>query len=114
MYRTILLAVALQQWERYSTHALAARDVAATLARGSPQPLHVLSVYAYETPTLSDSPTVMVARYREEMVQRTDDLIHRKIDDYIALCAISYTRSASAGEHSVKECDRQICDIVGV
>ena len=29
MYTTILLAAALQDWERYSTHALAARDVAA-------------------------------------------------------------------------------------
>jgi hypothetical protein len=34
MYTTILLAAALQDWERYSTHALAARNVAATLAKG--------------------------------------------------------------------------------
>ena len=33
--QTILLAVALQHWDRYSAHALAARDVAATLARGA-------------------------------------------------------------------------------
>jgi hypothetical protein len=33
MYTTILLAAALQDWERYSTHALAVREVAATLAR---------------------------------------------------------------------------------
>src|SRR4029453_628099 len=45
MYTTILLAAALQDWERYSTHALAARDVAATLAKGVAQQLHVLSVY---------------------------------------------------------------------
>jgi len=31
MYTTILLAAALQQWERYSAHALAAREGAATL-----------------------------------------------------------------------------------
>ena len=47
MYTTILLAAALQDWERYSTHALAARDVAATLAKGAAQPLHVLSIYDY-------------------------------------------------------------------
>jgi hypothetical protein len=41
MYTTILLAAALQDWERYSTHALAARDVAATLAKGVAQQLHV-------------------------------------------------------------------------
>ena len=28
MYNTVLLAVALQRWDRYSTHALAARDLA--------------------------------------------------------------------------------------
>jgi hypothetical protein len=32
MYATILLAAALQDWERYSAHAVAAREVAATLA----------------------------------------------------------------------------------
>jgi hypothetical protein len=37
MYTTILLAAALQDWERYSVHALAARDVAATLAKGAAQ-----------------------------------------------------------------------------
>ena len=47
MYTTILLAAALQDWERYSAHALAARNVAATLAKGAAQPLHVLSVYDY-------------------------------------------------------------------
>jgi hypothetical protein len=34
MYTTILLAAALQNWDRYSAHALAAREVAATLAKG--------------------------------------------------------------------------------
>ena len=47
MYTTILLAAALQDWEHYSAHALAARDVAATLAKGAAQQLHVLSVYDY-------------------------------------------------------------------
>jgi hypothetical protein len=43
MYKNILLAGALQHWDRYSVHALAARDVAAELARHAKQ-LHVLSV----------------------------------------------------------------------
>ena len=45
MYTTILLAAALQNWDRYSTHALAAREVAATLAKGASHHLHVLTVY---------------------------------------------------------------------
>ena len=48
MYTSILLSVALQDWERYSAHALAAREAAATLAKGAATPLHVLSVYEYE------------------------------------------------------------------
>ena len=35
MYTSILLSIALQDWERYSTHALAAREAAATLAKGA-------------------------------------------------------------------------------
>jgi hypothetical protein len=56
MYTTILLAAALQDWERYSTHALAARDVAATLAKGVAQQLHVLSVYDYPPVETTDLP----------------------------------------------------------
>ena len=46
MHNNILLAVALQRWERYSNHALAARDISAVLARQAKQ-LHVLSVYEH-------------------------------------------------------------------
>ena len=56
MYTTILLAAALQDWERYSAHALAARDVAAILAKGAAQPLHVLSVYDYPPVETTDLP----------------------------------------------------------
>ena len=38
MYTSILLSVALQAWERYSAHALAAREAAATLAKGAAIP----------------------------------------------------------------------------
>ena len=50
MYTTILLAVALQDWDRYSTHALAVRDVASALAQNASTSLHVLSVYHYDEP----------------------------------------------------------------
>ena len=48
MAGSILLAVALQDWDRYSLHALTARDMAASLAKGSGKFLHVLSVYDHE------------------------------------------------------------------
>lgn len=85
MYRTILLAAALQNWDRYSPYALAAREVAATLAKGATHHLHVLSVYDYnfKGPSTGLSPE-MIAQLREEELRRTNHLMERKIDDYIA------------------------------
>lgn len=84
MYSTILLAAALQDWDRYSAHALAARDIAAVLAKSTSQHLHVLSVYDYDfkVPT-SGLALEMVAQLREDAWNRTNILMERKIDDYI-------------------------------
>jgi hypothetical protein len=68
MYTTILLAAALQHWERYSAHALAARAVAATLAKGTANHLHVLSVYQQFPPM---APIFYVTMMSE---QSADDL----------------------------------------
>lgn len=84
MYHTILMAVALQQWEQYSTHALAARDVAAVIARGASQRLHVLSVYAHENLSTSGLPPELAARHREDMILRTRELMEQKMDEYVA------------------------------
>ena len=79
MYTTILLAAALQDWERYSTHALAARDVAATLAKGAAQQLHVLSVYDYPPVETTDLPPELAVRHREDLLRRTDKLMVDKL-----------------------------------
>lgn len=84
MYDTILLSVALQNWDRYSAHALAARDVAAVMARDATNPLHVLSVYEYERRRSSGLGSEMAARHEEDMRQRTDSQMERQLDDYIA------------------------------
>jgi nucleotide-binding universal stress UspA family protein len=84
MYTTILLAAALQDWERYSTHALAARDVAATLAKGAAQPLHVLSVYDYPPVETPDLPPELASRPREELLWRTDTLMVDKLEASVA------------------------------
>ena len=84
MYTTILLAAALQDWERYSTHALAARDVAATLAQGAAQQLHVLSVYDYPPVATTDLPPELAARHREDLLRRTDTLMVDKLEAYVA------------------------------
>lgn len=85
MYTSILLSVALQDWERYSAHALAAREAAATLAKGAATPLHVLSVYEYErTAVPVGLAAEMAARYRSDRQQRTDDLMERQMRDFIS------------------------------
>jgi nucleotide-binding universal stress UspA family protein len=85
MYNSILLSVALQDWERYSAHALAAREAAATLAKGAATPLHVLSVYEYERVSVpAGLDAEMAARHRSDMQQRTDDLMGRQLKDFIA------------------------------
>jgi nucleotide-binding universal stress UspA family protein len=84
MYTTILLAAALQQWERYSAHALAAREVAATLAQGTSHHLYVLSVYDDPPLALGYIPAEMASRQQDELWRRTDALMVHKMDAYVA------------------------------
>ena len=84
MEDTILLAAALQNWERHSAHALAARDVAATMAKGSGNRLQVLSVYGYDTPTYGTGLSLeMVARVREDEMRRIDQLMDHRMEEYV-------------------------------
>ncbi len=94
MYQTILLAAPLQQWDRYSAYALAARDVAASLVRHTSRRVHVLSVY--EHPSVPNTVSnEMGAKYcerelqeradraREEKVREADELMRRMMSDYV-------------------------------
>jgi nucleotide-binding universal stress UspA family protein len=84
MYHEILVAVAIQQWEEFTPHALAAREVAVALAKGSGAKLSVLSVYDYgeiKEPSLSAD---MAARYREDMMQRIDGAMETKMKAFLA------------------------------
>jgi nucleotide-binding universal stress UspA family protein len=85
MYNNILLAIALQKWERYSVHALAARDIAATLARHAKQ-LSVLTVYEHEPARLPNSgvSAEMVARMREQYIEQTDQEVAEKMNQFVA------------------------------
>jgi nucleotide-binding universal stress UspA family protein len=84
MHTTILLAAALQNWDRYSAHALAAREVAATLAKGAAHHLHVLSVYDPPSIDTGDLPAEIATRHREDLLLRTDALMVEKLDEYVA------------------------------
>jgi nucleotide-binding universal stress UspA family protein len=98
MYQHILLAVALQQWEEFSMHALAAREAAAALARGSGAKLSVLSVYDYgkiEEPSLSAE---MAARYREDHMRRIDAAMEMKMKAFTQALDIPTTAVLKEGE----------------
>ena len=84
MYQQILLAVALQQWEELTPHALAARDAAAALAKGSGDKLSVLSVYDYGEIKEASLSADMAARYREDMMQRIDGAMETKMKAFLA------------------------------
>lgn len=83
MYGNILLAAAFQNWEHYSIHALAARDVAATLARHAER-LHVLTVYEHEATRIpAGVPAEMAAKLREQQTRGVDQAVAEKMDDYV-------------------------------
>jgi nucleotide-binding universal stress UspA family protein len=86
MYQHILLAVALQQWDEFSPHAVAAREAAVALAKGSGAQLSVLSVYDYDDkqPDSLDLPSVELARYRDTQMSRIDELLDTKMKAFLA------------------------------
>jgi nucleotide-binding universal stress UspA family protein len=93
--------VALQQWEEFTLHALAAREAAVALAKGSGGSLSVLSVYDYseiKEPSLSAD---MAARYREDMIQRIDGAMETKMKSFLASVQkmdLAITPMVQAGE----------------
>jgi nucleotide-binding universal stress UspA family protein len=86
MYHHILLAVALQQWDEFSPHAVAAREAAVALAHGSGAQLTVLSVYDYDEdqPDALSLPPEDVGRYRDTQMQRTDAQMATKMKAFLA------------------------------
>jgi universal stress protein A len=101
MYHQILLAVALQPGEEFTPHALAARQVAVTLAKGSGARLSVLSVYDYDDIKEPSVSADMAARYREDMMQRIDGSMETKMKAFLAgvqAMDIAITPMVQAGE----------------
>jgi nucleotide-binding universal stress UspA family protein len=86
MYQHILLAVALQQWDECSLHAVAAGEAAVALANGSGAQLSVLSVYDYDydQPDALSLPLEDVSRYRDTQMQRIDAQMETKMKAFLA------------------------------
>jgi nucleotide-binding universal stress UspA family protein len=93
MYGHILLAVALQKWDEFSPHAVAAREAAVALARGSGAQLSVLSVYDYDdkqpealilSPEALSLSSVDLARDRDTQMQRIDAQMETKMKTFLS------------------------------
>jgi nucleotide-binding universal stress UspA family protein len=86
MYQHILLAVALQQWDEFSPHAVAAGEAAVALAHGSGAQLSVLSVYDYDDdqPDALSLPLEDVSRYRDSQMQQIDAQMETKMKAFLA------------------------------
>ncbi len=84
MYNTILLAAALQRWDRYSAHALAARELALFIASNTSKRLHVLSVYEYGFASPTETSPTMEAQILAEGRERTAKLMEQKLAEFVA------------------------------
>jgi nucleotide-binding universal stress UspA family protein len=70
MFRKVLLAAALQNWEAPTPYARAAREVAIQLAKGSSNPLYVLTLYHYQAPSIEKNPFI-----GSQVLQETEHLL---------------------------------------
>ena len=82
MFRKVLLAVALQDWEAPNPYARAAREVAIQLAKGSSSPLHVLTLYRYQAPTIEKNPFIgsQVLRETEHLMQAEEEAVRTAVE----------------------------------
>jgi nucleotide-binding universal stress UspA family protein len=82
MFRKVLLAVALQNWEVLTPYARAARDVAIQLAKGSSHPLYVLTLYHYQAPAIEKNPFIgsQVLQETEQLLKAEEDAIRTAVE----------------------------------
>jgi nucleotide-binding universal stress UspA family protein len=86
MYQHVLLAVDLQRDEENGGHALAARQVALSIAQGSRAKLTVLSVYDYDSLDTSLSlPSDELNRYRDTQMARIDETMEQRMKTFLSV-----------------------------
>lgn len=82
MFRKVLLAVALQNWDTPTPYARAAREVATQLAKGSANPLYVLTLYHYQVPTIEKNPFIgsQVIQETERLIKAEEDAVRTEVE----------------------------------
>jgi nucleotide-binding universal stress UspA family protein len=82
MFRKVLLAAALQNWDTLTPYARAAREVAIQLAKGSSSPLYVLSLYRFLAPTIEKNPFIgaEVIQETERLLKAEEDIVRAEVE----------------------------------
>jgi nucleotide-binding universal stress UspA family protein len=82
MFRKVLLAVALQKWESPTPYARAARQVAIQLAKGSANPLYVLTLYEYRPPAIEQNPFIgaQVLQETEQLMKAEEEAVRSAVE----------------------------------
>jgi nucleotide-binding universal stress UspA family protein len=82
MFRKVLLAAALQNWQAPNPYALAAREVAVQLARGSAHPLYVLTLYYHQAPSIAQNPFIgeQVIQETERLIKAEEDVVRAEVE----------------------------------
>jgi nucleotide-binding universal stress UspA family protein len=82
MFQRVLLAVALQKWETLTPYARAAREVAIQLAKGSSNPLHVLTLYDYLPPAIGQNPFIgaEVLEETERFIRAEEEAVRSAVE----------------------------------
>lgn len=82
MFRKVLLAAALQNFAAPTPYAHAAREVAIQLAKGSWNPLYVLTVYRYQAPAIEQNPFIgsRVIQDAERLMQAEEEGVRAEVE----------------------------------
>jgi universal stress protein F len=82
MFQRVLLAVALQNWETLTAYARTAREVAVQLAKGSSNPLHVLTLYHYQAPIIEQNPFIgtQVLQETERFIKAEEEAVRSAVE----------------------------------
>jgi nucleotide-binding universal stress UspA family protein len=82
MFRKVLLAVALQNWDVPTPYARAAREVAIQLAKGSANPLYVLTLYQHQAPAIEKNPFIgsQIIQETERLLKAEEDAVRMEVE----------------------------------
>jgi nucleotide-binding universal stress UspA family protein len=82
MFRKVLLAVALQDWDGPTPYARAAREIAIQMAKGSASPLYALTLYRHQAPAITPNPFIgaQILQENEQLMRVEEEEVRSAVD----------------------------------